>query len=215
MAGQTEGPTAKPGVRTRRRGAALEAAILSAAWDVLVTDGYENVTMDAVAARAGTSKPVLYRRWSSRAELLLAAILDKVPTSSNPDEDHGDLRSDLIALLRPLADRFANVSPEVVGQLNAAMLNDAELTRLLYTRVGQVDLRPALERILQRATQRGEYSGAAIPARVVALPMALMRAESLQGLPVPEESIIRIVEDILLPLFKGLPEPEHSSRRMP
>ncbi|QXE33263.1 TetR/AcrR family transcriptional regulator [Streptomyces sp. GMY02] len=216
MTGQTaQENTAKPAVRTRRRGAALEAAILSATWDVLVEDGYEHLTMDAVAARAGTSKPVLYRRWSSRAELLLAAVLDKFPTPAIPDQDHGDLRADLIALLQPLADRFAAVPPESVGQLNAAMANDAELTQLIYTRVGQVDLRSPLERILQRATLRGDYGGAPVTARVVALPLALLRAESLRGLPVPGEAIVRIVEDILLPLFNGLSSPANTRHTAP
>ena len=50
-------------IRHRRRGPALEAAILGAAWDELRTTGYAGFTIDAVARHAGTSRPVLYRRW--------------------------------------------------------------------------------------------------------------------------------------------------------
>jgi AcrR family transcriptional regulator len=48
--------------QTRRRGAELEQAILDAAWEQLIAEGYEHFTIDTVAARARTSKPVLYRR---------------------------------------------------------------------------------------------------------------------------------------------------------
>src|ERR671937_754114 len=57
-------------LRTRRRGAALEAAILDATWTELAAVGYERLSMEGVAARAGTSKAVLYRRWPNRADLL-------------------------------------------------------------------------------------------------------------------------------------------------
>src|SRR5690606_32165704 len=55
--------------------------------------GPEAITMERVAKRAGTSKPVLYRRWRSRAELLVAAALYRLPeTDSVPDS--GSLRDD-------------------------------------------------------------------------------------------------------------------------
>jgi hypothetical protein len=49
--------------QTRRRGPELEAAILDAAWEQLLAEGYEHFTIDTVTARARTGKPVLYRRW--------------------------------------------------------------------------------------------------------------------------------------------------------
>ena len=54
----------------RRRGEELDAAIRGAVLDVLVEHGPGGVTMEAVAAAAGTSKPVLYRRWPDRASML-------------------------------------------------------------------------------------------------------------------------------------------------
>jgi len=57
----------------RRRGDHLEHALLAATWEELLAVGYANLTMDGVAARAHTSKPVLYRRWPTRPELVLAA----------------------------------------------------------------------------------------------------------------------------------------------
>lgn len=66
------GPAAEKA--TRRRGTALEAAILDAAWDVLQTDGWNGFTFAGVAERAQSSKPVLYRRWRTREELLRATL---------------------------------------------------------------------------------------------------------------------------------------------
>ena len=67
---------------SRRRGQALEDAILDAAWDVLETGGWSGFTFGAVAERAHSSKPVLYRRWRTREELL--AGHDPPPRRGSP-----------------------------------------------------------------------------------------------------------------------------------
>jgi AcrR family transcriptional regulator len=61
--------------RTRRRGEALETAILDAAWEELVEVGFPKLTMESVATRARTSVPVLYRRWAGTDVLVIAAIV--------------------------------------------------------------------------------------------------------------------------------------------
>jgi AcrR family transcriptional regulator len=58
----------------RRRGSRLEDAILDAAWAELVERGYPGLTLEGVAKRAGTSRPVLHRRWQSRTALATAAL---------------------------------------------------------------------------------------------------------------------------------------------
>lgn len=82
----------------RRRGAVLENAIIDAAWEVLVERGYNGFTFEAVAAHAGTSKPVLYRRWPQRADLLIATLTRHWYPLEIPDT--GSLRQDALALLR-------------------------------------------------------------------------------------------------------------------
>ena len=54
----------------RRRGAALETAILDAGWDQLLDGGYERFTIESVAERSSSARSVLYRRWPSRLDLL-------------------------------------------------------------------------------------------------------------------------------------------------
>jgi len=58
---------------TRRRGSALDDALLDAAWAELQEAGYAGLTMEGVAQRAGTSRPVLARRWPNRPQLVIAA----------------------------------------------------------------------------------------------------------------------------------------------
>ena len=60
--------------RQRRRGEELEAALLDAAWEELVEVGFAKMTMESVAARARTGVAVLYRRWTGKDDLAIAAI---------------------------------------------------------------------------------------------------------------------------------------------
>lgn len=188
-------------VAGRRRGSTLEQAIFDAVWELLAESGYDMLSMAAVAARAHTSKPVLYRRWDNRAELALAAVRNKVPPPRFPSADQGDLRSDLIAMLRPLANWLEGTPPQIVRSLRAAALADPELMHAAQSRMMQVDVGTAFHEVLARAVGRGEVGSTAIPPRVVRLPVQLMRAESLHAMPVPDEVVVEIVDQILLPLL--------------
>jgi len=52
----------------------LEAAIFQVVLQELAETGYVNFSIERIAARAGTSKPVIYRRWPTRARLVYAAL---------------------------------------------------------------------------------------------------------------------------------------------
>lgn len=87
----------------RKRDHTRDAKILEAAIDILAEAGFDGMTMDMVAARAKAGKATMYRRWSSKAELVRDALtwmnrnhleLDLLP-------DTGTLRNDLLALLKP------------------------------------------------------------------------------------------------------------------
>lgn len=86
-----------------RRGKELESSLNQAIYDELLKDGYENLTMAKVAERAHTSRTVLYRRWSNKAEMVQAAIQWKHQNQKNNYRkipETGSLENDLKEFLQ-------------------------------------------------------------------------------------------------------------------
>lgn len=193
---------AGPGGQTRRRGEALERAIFTAVWQELAELGYARLTMEGVAARAHTSKPVLYRRWSTRAQLVVAAMKYGAPAREELP-DTGDLRSDVLTLLGQLESRFDNLPADAVRGLIFDVLNDPEADgiREFVMQTAGEDLMLA---ILKRAAARGEIDPGKISRRIARVPKDLIRAEYLtrqrgRGR-VPDRVIAEIVDEVFLPL---------------
>lgn len=186
--------------QTRRRGAELEAAILDAAWEQLIAEGYEHFTIDTVTARARTSKPVLYRRWKTREDLLRATVRHRGAADSPPSPDTGTLRGDLLALLT-----YANTNRNPMVALISSMLGSyynqtgptpAELRDAFLSQRGS-----AVEQVVMRAAERGEIDPARLTPRIIDLPFDLFRNEMMMTLkPVPDHVLRQIVDDIFIPL---------------
>jgi AcrR family transcriptional regulator len=191
--------------QTRRRGAELERAVLDAAWEQLTAEGYEHFTIDTVAARALTSKPVLYRRWKTREDLLRATARHRGRADTPPSPDTGTLRGDLLALLTHAnSDRnpmVALMSSMIGTYYNQTGLTPAELRDEFLAQRGS-----AVEPVVNRAVERGEVDPARLTPRIVELPFALFRHEMMMTLkPVPDHVLRQIVDDIFIPLV--IPQP--------
>ena len=187
-------------LRHRRRGNALERAILRAAWEELAAVGYRDLTMDGVAARARTSKPVLYRRWPHRAEFILAALRQERPMLSGEVPDTGSLRGDVLALLRRVSAGINEIGPETMFGLLADLYESPELVAYLQAQQAGAT---AMTTILEAAARRGEVRLERLTPRVVSLPIDLVRHELLQTrAPVPDAVLVEIVEEIFLPLVQ-------------
>lgn len=78
----------------------MEDALLDAAWQVLTEQGYLGFTYEALAARPGTSRPVLCRRWPQREDLLRATVTRFWRSTPIPLPDLGNLRGDAIEFSR-------------------------------------------------------------------------------------------------------------------
>jgi len=190
--------------KTRRRGAELEQAILDAAWAELSEVGYASLTMERVAARAGTSKPVVYRRWASRAELVLAAWSAQVPIEP-VTPDTGSLRGDLHALFTRVAHRADSIMSEMIAGVMGEAFRHPEIASLLRDRLDSAPLSKAVWTIVDRAVDRGELAPVHLPPRVLRLPLDLIRGESIMcGTPLPERTINQFVDDVYVPLLRGL-----------
>lgn len=190
--------------RTRRHGAELEQAILDAAWAVLCEVGYTALTIEAVAKRAGTSKPVIYRRWPSRAALVVSAWAREQPvTASVPEE--GSLRADLLGLFNRIARRMDGMMSETIAGVMAEAVKHPEVQSLLRDRLVSAPLSKSVWRIVDNAVARGELKPTVVPRRVLRLPLDLVRCEAITfGSPLPEGTLESMVDDIYLPLLKGL-----------
>jgi AcrR family transcriptional regulator len=188
-------------VKTRRRGAALEAALLDAAWDELQSGGYAHLTMEAVADRAGTSRAVLYRRWHNRPELVIAAIRRHRPLLSGEVPDTGSLRGDVFALLSRMSDRMAEIGPETVYGVLGDYFADTELFSRVQDQVLQIGA-GVMATILGRAEARGE-ARADISPMTATLPTDLFRNRMfLTRNPPSGDVIAEIVDEIFLPLVR-------------
>ncbi len=186
----------------RRRGKALEDALLDAAWTELVTTGYAGFTIEGVVARAGTSRPVIYRRWSDRRELALAAMRHRYVKRRFAVPDTGSLRGDMIALLKEVTkwrkDEVALFSMHM-GEFFAETGSSFEDLRNELLAAGP----RALDAVVDRAVARGEIDPEKLTPRVRNAPGDLLRQQLLTTLkPVPEKDIVSIVDEVFLPLVR-------------
>src|SRR5579872_3964280 len=90
-----EGAHRRPG---RPRDPGYDKAILDVTLEILNDKGYARLTIDGVAAKAGVGRPTIYRRWSSKPALVIAALTQSPQLSLTPDT--GALREDLLAFQR-------------------------------------------------------------------------------------------------------------------
>jgi AcrR family transcriptional regulator len=189
-----------PRPRRRRRGQELEAALLEAAWEELVTAGFAKLTMESVAARAKTGVAVLYRRWPRKDDLVLAAMRHYGETRRVEIPDTGSLRGDMLALLGDLSDGRVGFTA-VVSAVFAGLLADSGLTPA-EIRTQILGDRPLWSgEIFRRAHERGEIDLDRLPPATLTMPFDLLRHDMLMTLkPVPRERIVSIVDDLFLPL---------------
>jgi AcrR family transcriptional regulator len=161
--------TREPGpvsVAGRPRDPRIDAAILEATADLLVEIGYPNLTMAAVAERAGTTKTALYRRWSSKAELVHEASFPAAPTALTTPE--GDIGGDVRAMIAAARDVFTSpVVRAALPGLVADMAADADLNSRVMSRfTGLFDV--VRERLV-RAVVRGDVRADVDPDRLIEL----------------------------------------------
>lgn len=186
----------------RRRGAALEQALLDAAWDELTAGGYARFTMDAVVKRAGTSPPVLYRRWSDRADLVRDTLIHVLRENVLEVPDTGSLREDVLTLLRQInATRARLVTVMSVYLASYHLETGTSPTELLDP--ADTDRRQAVDAIFDRAVDRGEAKAERLTDRIKALPFDLLRHEILTTYaPAPDHVLEEIVDTVFLPLVR-------------
>jgi AcrR family transcriptional regulator len=188
-------------VGSRRRGKVLEAAIFEAVFQELAETGYVNFSIERVVAGAGTSKPVIYRRWPTRARLVYDALRANRPVVSLEAPDTGTVRGDIMVILNSISEMVVELSPEVIFGLIAELLHESESS--LFAEVHERNAK-IMREILTRGIGRGEIAAEKLTPRLTALPFDLVRYQlMILRQPLSAQDIEEILDRIFLPLVRA------------
>jgi AcrR family transcriptional regulator len=174
-----------------------EAELLAVTVRLLQQQGYERLTLDAVAAAARASKATVYRRWPSKAELVLAAVIEGAREVSVAPET-GTLRGDLLQLANKICEHartHASTMRAVMVEVSRnAALQEAMQHQFLDERKTPID------HALRQAVERGELDPAAITEDLWDLiPGYLIFRSIWSARPPTRRTVQRLVDDVMIP----------------
>ncbi|MEU7011060.1 TetR/AcrR family transcriptional regulator [Streptomyces sp. NPDC046332] len=178
----------------RPREERVTRAVLDAVVALVAEQGMGAVTMDAVATRAGVSKPSMYRRWSTKQDLVIAAAESRVGPLTVPDM--GDFRAELRAVLmaRLEAYRQPGIDRLLAGVMAAAA--DPGSERGAY---GEYTARVTgeMRHIVERGMARGELRPGIDVDAAVTLVAASLVFRMVAELRMPDERLVDSVVDLI------------------
>lgn len=188
--------------RGRPRDPSRDAAIIDAVIDVLVRDGYDRLSMEAVAAAAGVGKATVYRRWSSKAELVIDAMATLKPPIDATDTGSldGDLELMIVASCSPTSQRVQ----EVMVSVCSALPREPELLEAFKHRFTEPRIARISEMLL-RARSRDQL-GPEVDVDMAAslVPSLMLQRALMTGKPAGRAYAEQIVSSVLRPVL-GLP----------
>ncbi|MEZ0365956.1 TetR/AcrR family transcriptional regulator [Mycobacterium sp. pUA109] len=183
-------------VRSRRRGKELECALYDATLAELTAVGYGRLTMEGIAAQARTGKAALYRRWSSKHDLVQAALQYALPPPPEPRADRS-ARDNLLTMLVShrdlLAGKTAFPGLAIVGEL----IHEPELRAIFADAVVAPRL-AIIESILQAGVRAGDIdAGTLTPLTARIGPALINQHVLLTGGPPTRRQLIAIVDTVI------------------
>ncbi len=200
-------PTTTPPIHDERgpgrpREPDLDARILAATLELLARHGYARLSIDAVAAAAGVTRPTIYRRYANKIELAVSAVI--AYCGQIPLHYTGDLRADLIAQMehfRQALDRPHGMS--MLGTMLAEEHDTPELLAVFREYLVQ-PRRTALRALLQRGQAEGAIRPDAPTELVIQMLIGAYYAQYLEGTPFAPNWSSTLV-DTVLPLLTAAP----------
>jgi AcrR family transcriptional regulator len=201
----TSGWTAAPAqtASLRRRGAVLERAILDAALEQLSTVGWNALTMEGVAAGAQTGKAAVYRRWSSKEDLVADALQAGLPRLEEAP-DLGNVREDLLALCRRARDAMFSRP----GFALRAVIHECDTVQaerfhgVIFEGVVEPTIK-MLREAINRGIERGEVRSDASNSYVFdAIPAMMMYRSKMCGSEWGDRHIEEMIDQLMLPLLR-------------
>ena len=190
----------EPSKLGRKRDHTRDPEILDAALQVLAETGYDGMTVDMVAARAKAGKATLYRRWPSKAELVIDAVacMKKVDPEA-PLPDTGSLRGDLVALIKPQTLAENENKLRIMAGIMSMISREPQLAEAANNAIMQP--RAQLNRrLMQRAKERGEIAADIdIDTLAQVSPSMVAYRVLMQRKSVNREFLITIIDTVLVP----------------
>jgi AcrR family transcriptional regulator len=174
-----------------------ETELLAVTLQLLQEHGYDRLTVDAVAAKARASKATVYRRWPSKAELVLAAFIEGIRQVAVPP-DTGTLRDDLLRL----GELICQHGQQHAGTIRAVLVEVSRNPALNDVMQQQfIEQRKALiGHVLQQAVARGEIGNAAINDELWdLLPGYLIFRSIIPSRPPTRQTVQTLVDDVMIP----------------
>jgi AcrR family transcriptional regulator len=192
----------------RRLDASRDTAIFRAALDGLTDIGYDRLTMDEIASRAHASKATLYRRWPSKAALIIDAIVAQ-READTPIQlpDTGSLKADIDAIIAALPQRDAHAGQNyamLLGLVNAASHDQALRDALSKHVLGRP--RRLIRQLLERAMSRGEIPAGRDLDLIANTLIGLNMLRLAEGKPIDREHVTHVLRDVIYPLAITQPD---------
>jgi AcrR family transcriptional regulator len=186
------------GTQGRALDASRDVAICQATMDLLAEIGYDNITMDAVAARAHASKATIYRRWPGKAALVVDALQRSKGSMNDPDT--GSLIGDLEAMGEGFCSPENSFNAKIMLGLVAAIAHDAEIRDVFRERMIEPRVN-GMRKMFERAVERGEVSRECNLDLLVSLFPALLIQQVLITGEMPDAAFVaQVRRDVILPL---------------
>jgi AcrR family transcriptional regulator len=193
--------TAATPTRGRPRDPRRREAILRAAMTLIGEVGYDRATVEAIAHRAGVSKPTIYRRWPNGKEEIVVEALRTKRAASADLPDTGSLRGDLLAMLGAV---MLSVDPQVAGGLISHLRSSEELAALFREEV-VADERRRYDILLSRAVARGEIAAKPTVLFADIGGSVIFSRALIAGEPLDREFLEELVDRVLLPIVEPNP----------
>lgn len=176
--------------------AAIDEQLLRVTQDLLIEEGFERLTMDAVAKRCGASKATIYRRWPGKIALVVAAAAALFQVPEVPDT--GDLREDLLACGRAYLQQEGR-NAQVLASVLSASRHDPALRDAAHQALG-APYGGLFERVLSRGVDRGVIrQDVDLETVAQVFPAIAYQQVAAQGRLVAEDDVLRVVDAVLLP----------------
>lgn len=201
---ETKSPV-KPAAVGRKRDDSLDSTIVEAALNTLAEVGYDRMTMDQVAAKAKTGKASIYRRWTSKTELVRDAIVFMNRHSVNLTElpDTGSIRDDLLALIKPYSAEHSERKLRVLSGLGSFFADYRKISEDLPRQIFG-GWENANAQLLERAVERGELAASAnIPAACRVISAMTAFTTTLQLKAFDRASYADLLDSIVLPALRA------------